>query len=49
MVLLFAITMIVGQVGIFVCNIMKGCYKNATLALLFAVANILIFLVKDKT
>ena len=48
MLILFAILMIVGQLGIFVTNICSGRFKDATLAMLFAIANVLIFLVKGK-
>jgi len=48
MLILFAVIMIIGQVGICLCNLKSGNWKEAALAILFSVANILIFLVKGK-
>ncbi len=44
--MLFAVVLIVSLLGISICDLTSGDYKTFVIGLLFAVANVFIFVVK---
>jgi hypothetical protein len=44
--LVFALTLVFSQIGVALCDFVKGDWKTGLIALLFCAANILIFFVK---